>query len=264
MPKFFGKYRGKVANNIDPVQLGRIQVEVPAIFGSDRLSWAMPCTPYAGADVGFFALPPVGTNVWVEFEGGDPDYPIWSGCFWATAQNPAQPAIPQIKMFKTEGFVIQINDTPGAGELMIEANPPAVALPLKMVLNSTGIEINNNSITTINLKPDQIQLKVGQTSTLTLKLQEIDLAEGAVSIQLSLTGIDLTSTPATLKLSTATGIEIGNPPATAKISVTGVELGTAAASLKVTPAMIDLSNAAANIKLSPVSVSINNGALEVI
>lgn len=84
MKRYYGKYRGKVENNIDPMQLGRIQVSAPAVLGDGTLSWAMPCTPYAGSGVGFFAIPPVGANVWVEFEGGDPDYPIWAGCFWGT------------------------------------------------------------------------------------------------------------------------------------------------------------------------------------
>ena len=82
MSEFYGKYRGKVENNVDPLQQGRVQVTVPAVLGDGRLSWAMPCAPYAGSQVGFFAVPPVGANVWVEFEAGDPDYPIWSGCFW--------------------------------------------------------------------------------------------------------------------------------------------------------------------------------------
>lgn len=77
--QFFGKYRGKVENNIDPMMMGRVQVSVPAVLGDGGLSWAMPCAPYAGSGVGFFAIPPTGANVWVEFEGGDPDYPIWSG-----------------------------------------------------------------------------------------------------------------------------------------------------------------------------------------
>ena len=82
MTQFFGKYRGKVENNIDPMMLGRVQVSVPAVLGSGQLSWAMPCAPFAGPGVGLFTVPPVGANVWVEFEAGDPDYPIWSGCFW--------------------------------------------------------------------------------------------------------------------------------------------------------------------------------------
>jgi uncharacterized protein involved in type VI secretion and phage assembly len=86
MTQFFGKYRGQVANNIDPMLLGRIQVKVPAVLGDGDLSWAMPCVPYAGASVGLFLVPPVGANVWVEFEAGDTDYPISSGCFWGVGR----------------------------------------------------------------------------------------------------------------------------------------------------------------------------------
>ena len=70
MSAFFGKYRGKVVANVDPGKLGRIQVICPKVLGRNHSSWAMPCTPYAGPLVGFFAIPPVGAGVWVEFEGG--------------------------------------------------------------------------------------------------------------------------------------------------------------------------------------------------
>ena len=83
---YYGKYRGKVANPIDPLGLGRIQVEVPAVYGDGTLNWAMPCAPYAGPGVGFFVIPPKDANIWVEFEAGDIDSPIWSGCFWATGE----------------------------------------------------------------------------------------------------------------------------------------------------------------------------------
>src|SRR5690606_17040950 len=115
MRSFFGKYRGQVANNVDPMMLGRVQVSVPAVLGEGSLSWAMPCTPYAGNGVGFFAVPPNGANVWVEFEGGDPDYPIWSGCFWGTGEVPAQPALPFVKVLQTDNIMLKLDDTPGAG-----------------------------------------------------------------------------------------------------------------------------------------------------
>ena len=65
----FGKFRGQVVNNIDPMQMGRVQVQVPAVLGDGQLSWAMPCAPFSGKDAGFFAVPPVDASVWVEFEG---------------------------------------------------------------------------------------------------------------------------------------------------------------------------------------------------
>ena len=134
MTQFFGKYRGKVENNVDPMQLGRVQVGVPAVLGGGRLSWAMPCVPYAGPGVGFFAIPPVGANIWVEFEDGKPDSPIWSGCFWGTGEAPALAA--ETKVFKTDCITLTFSDMPGAGGVTLEVGPPAVSTPLKLVLDA--------------------------------------------------------------------------------------------------------------------------------
>jgi hypothetical protein len=160
MSQFFGKYRGTVANNIDPMQLGRVQVSVPAILGEGSLSWAMPCAPYGGAGVGFFAVPPVGANIWVEFEGGDSDYPIWSGCFWGVGEVPAQPALPQMKVWKTDGITLTLSDIPGAGGFTVEVGPPVVPIPLKMVFNASGIEISN-SAASVKLTPASVSLNNG-------------------------------------------------------------------------------------------------------
>ena len=69
-PHYFGKYRGTVANNLDPLGRGRLQVSVPAVLG-DVSAWAMPCVPYAGPNLGFYTMPEIGTGIWVEFEAGD-------------------------------------------------------------------------------------------------------------------------------------------------------------------------------------------------
>ena len=158
--QFFGKYRGKVMNNVDPMQLGRIQVSVPAVLGAGRLSWAMPCVPYAGRSVGFFAIPPVGANVWVEFEGGDPDGPIWTGCFWGTGEVPATPALEQMKVFKTMGITLTFNDMPGAGGFTIEVGPPATTALMKLDFKSTGIEISNGAAN-IKLSPASVSVNNG-------------------------------------------------------------------------------------------------------
>jgi uncharacterized protein involved in type VI secretion and phage assembly len=114
---YYGKFRGTVVDNTDPLQRGRLSVLVPAVLGSES-SWAMPCVPYAGADVGFYALPDVGTSVWVEFEAGDLSYPIWSGCFWNEGGIADADASPDIKFFKTKKFKLRIDDT--TGEVVIE------------------------------------------------------------------------------------------------------------------------------------------------
>lgn len=80
--RYFGKHRGEVADDRDPLKLGRVRVRVPAVLGDVDSGWAMPCAPYAAKGASGFVIPPIGVKVWVEFEGGDPDFPIWAGCFW--------------------------------------------------------------------------------------------------------------------------------------------------------------------------------------
>src|SRR5258706_14152752 len=83
--RFYGKYRGTVINNVDPLQIGRIQVMVPDVSNVIPSSWAMPCVPIAGKQMGTYIVPQAGAGVWVEFEQGNPDYPIWVGGFWGSA-----------------------------------------------------------------------------------------------------------------------------------------------------------------------------------
>jgi hypothetical protein len=160
MNRYYGKYRGKVENNVDPMMLGRIQVSAPAVLGDGTMSWATPCVPFAGSGVGLFMLPPVGTNVWVEFEGGDPNYPIWSGCFWGTGEVPAQPAIEQMKVFKTNGVTLTVNELPGAGGVTLEVAPPVVSTPLKIVLDASGIQLSNGAAK-IALTPASVSINDG-------------------------------------------------------------------------------------------------------
>ena len=160
MNRYYGKYRGKVASNLDPMMLGRIQVTVPAVLGDGQMSWALPCVAFAGNGVGLFALPPSGANVWVEFEGGDPDYPIWSGCFWGQGEVPAQPPIEQTKMFKTNGVTLTVSELPGAGGVTLEVAPPAVSTPLKIVLDASGIELSNGGAT-IKMSPASVNINNG-------------------------------------------------------------------------------------------------------
>jgi uncharacterized protein involved in type VI secretion and phage assembly len=156
---FFGKYRGTVTNNVDPENLGRLQVQVPAVLGEGRLSWAMPCVPFAGPQIGFFALPPINANVWVEFEAGDPDFPIWSGCFWGKdtmKSEVPQGAGPGIAILKTQTATISIDDKPGANSLTIET-----ITGMKLVFDNAGITIDNGQGGTITLSGPQVSLNNG-------------------------------------------------------------------------------------------------------
>ncbi|MGY6275056.1 phage baseplate assembly protein V [Methylomonas sp. MgM2] len=147
MPQFFGKYAGKVDQNIDPFGKGRLLVTVPAVFG-DGTVWAMPCVPYAGPNVGFFAMPPTGADIWIEFEAGDPNCPIWSGCFWKddnTAPVSFSPLADKTKVLKTDTCTLTLDDTTGVGGITIEYGS------LKIEIKQQGIEISNGMGATIKL-----------------------------------------------------------------------------------------------------------------
>jgi len=139
--KRFGKYRGTVVDNMDPLRRGRVRVSVETL-GKGQLNWAEACVPYAGDEVGLFAVPPVGAQVWVEFEDGDTDLPIVSGCFWNPKQAPPGSGLPTSTVLKTGGVTLTLDATPGDGGLTIEVAQPAVSTPMRLSCTSTGIELS--------------------------------------------------------------------------------------------------------------------------
>jgi uncharacterized protein involved in type VI secretion and phage assembly len=136
---YFGKYRGLVKDNDDPDKRGRLLVVVPQVLDTVEV-WAMPCVPYAGDKVGFYMIPKVGTGVWVEFEAGDPSYPIWSGCFWGKGQVDAADAKPEIKFIRTDKFKLRIDDT--VGEVSIETKDGS-----SVKLTAIEIELKSSTVT---------------------------------------------------------------------------------------------------------------------
>lgn len=113
--RFYGKYRGFVADNEDPDKRARLRLRVPSVLGTETTGWALPCLPFGGlADQGFFAVPEVDAQVWVEFEEGDLTCPIWTGTFWQTSADvPAEAALspPTTRLLKTpSGHLLQFDD----------------------------------------------------------------------------------------------------------------------------------------------------------
>jgi uncharacterized protein involved in type VI secretion and phage assembly len=117
--RYYGKYRGFVTDNNDPEKLGRLRLMVPSVLGEAQTGWALPSLPFGGlADQGFFVIPEVDAQVWVEFEAGNVDQPIWTGTFWQTSGDPpaeSAKAPPTTRVLKTpSGHVLQFDDESGS------------------------------------------------------------------------------------------------------------------------------------------------------
>jgi len=161
--RFYGKYRGMVMNNVDPMQQGRLQVQVPDVLGLAPSSWAMPCVPIAGIQNGMMALPIIGSGVWVEFEQGNPDHPIWTGCFWGSAAEiPAlalatPPAIAAITLQTPLQNGLTVSDLPGpTGGIMLKSTAGAT-----LIVNDTGIYIQNGKGASLTLVGPAVTINNG-------------------------------------------------------------------------------------------------------
>lgn len=86
--KWLGKYRAIVMDNNDPERRGRIRVQCPTVLGNYLSSWCEPCIPYATDYAGDYYVPPVNEAIWVEFEEGDVDKPIWNGGWYKIDSSP--------------------------------------------------------------------------------------------------------------------------------------------------------------------------------
>jgi uncharacterized protein involved in type VI secretion and phage assembly len=148
--RFYGKYDGTVTSNADEENRGRIRAKVPAIFDEEESGWALPCTPYAGPGVGFFFVPPIGAKVWIEFEDGNPEHPIWTGCYWLQGDGPMMPAKAETKIIKTDTTTLKLDDMAGAEGITIETTSG-----LKIVMNVYGIELSNGAMS-IKLTPGSV------------------------------------------------------------------------------------------------------------
>ena len=165
--KFYGKYRGTVVNNLDPEQIGRIQAIVPAVSNIVPTSYAMPCVPFAGKQEGFFAVPQIGAGVWIEFEGGDPDKPIWVGGYWGVfAEVPTlallPPAVPpgqNVVIQTTLQNMVAVSDappTPLTGGIVLKSTTGAM-----IVVNDTGIYIQNGKGASLTMIGPIVDINLG-------------------------------------------------------------------------------------------------------
>jgi type VI secretion system (T6SS) baseplate-like injector VgrG len=165
---FYGKFRGTVVNNVDPMQRGRLQLEVPDVTGFTPTAWAEACVPLAGPSgppMGVYMVPPIGAGVWVEFEQGDPSKPVWVGCRWGlpsdipTLALAGIPASPNICLQTLGQQTLMLSDappSPATGGIVLKSLTGAM-----LVVNDAGIFINNGKGAAIMMTANVVDINSG-------------------------------------------------------------------------------------------------------
>jgi hypothetical protein len=180
---FYGKYRGTVMNNMDPLQLGRIQAFVPEVLGPVPSGWAAPCVPVAGFGAGFLSLPFVGAGVWIEFEAGDISRPIWTGGYWAAGETPFPPPapvppLPTTKIWRSDTGhsvvmddllqTLTLSDPLGTNSVTIDVKTATVTVKglARVVLEAPVVQEGSGFATSPAVKGDQLMAYLAQLVTL--------------------------------------------------------------------------------------------------
>ena len=120
----------------------RTRAEVTACHTPITFYLSASCHPLGAPPprfAGFFALPDVDTGVWIEFEAGNPSFPIWTGCFWNQDDIPSEDSGADIKFFRTKKFKLRIDDS--VGEITIENDSGS-----QIVLNATEVHVKSSSV----------------------------------------------------------------------------------------------------------------------
>ncbi|MGW8374963.1 phage baseplate assembly protein V [Streptomyces sp. ODS28] len=171
--RFFGKYRGSVVDNDDPARLGRLRLRVPSVTGPEVVTgWATPCVPYGGtAGLGLLCVPEKEAGVWVEYEEGDLEFPVWTGTYWVkqpqvgsqlprplTAKGEPGNEVqrpPTRKIFTTrKGHTLQFEDADGEEAVVLRDGEHGQLV----VLDGDGISVTDRHGNTAVLDTDGIRL----------------------------------------------------------------------------------------------------------
>ena len=158
--KFYGKYRAIVTNNNDPEQWGRIKVKCPSVLGDYESHWCMPCVPYLCNNEGVFTLPNVGDGVWIEFEEGKLNQPIYVGGWFNPNQYPSDDyanAHKRLIMKTRGGNIVKVDDTNNSIVLQCKGGA-------KVTVKDDTITLDGNVTVTGNLTVNRNTTVANQVS----------------------------------------------------------------------------------------------------
>ena len=150
--RYFGKYRGVVVE-VDADTL-RVKASVPSVLGGVTSGWAAPCVPYAGPQVGFMMLPDVDSGVWIEFEGGDPSFPVWTGCYWNAGDVPDMGGSTIKTILTDAGSLtfdndensVTLQDAAGHTFVLDSSGATTTADEGSVAVSSSGVSVNDGAL----------------------------------------------------------------------------------------------------------------------
>lgn len=107
---YYGKYRAFVRDVDDPTKRGMIRCFCPSIMGEvdspdSWLGWAMPSLYYSSApssEYGSLCVPDLNTSVFVSFEQGNLDFPVYEGG-WPTGDSSDSSSVPDLGRGQSDG-----------------------------------------------------------------------------------------------------------------------------------------------------------------
>ncbi|MET9561874.1 phage baseplate assembly protein V [Streptomyces tauricus] len=168
--RHLGKFRGRVVDNDDPLRIGRVRAEVPDVLGDEPSTWALPCLPFTGPESGQFVVPPPGAGVWVEFEQGDPSFPIWTGCWYGAAEELPPDARRELAASSANKPVVV--QTPLAHKLVMSDTTGA----------GQGILLQAQDGAYIRITRDAVVIATGAGAEVVLRGREVTINEGQLTV----------------------------------------------------------------------------------
>lgn len=157
--RYYSTYRGIVMSVDDPDKAGKIAVQVPSVHNITR--WAFPKYHHGGPNTGFkYLTPPVNSIVYVEFENGDPNHPLWSYHGWAIGEIPEELDNPRtLGLVTPKGNKVYLNEDDGVLKVVTRGGTS-----MKMVI--PGAETEDKADVTVDVNTEGVQVKSKNNVTL--------------------------------------------------------------------------------------------------
>ncbi len=191
--KFYGVTVGRVINPLDPLALGRVQVQLPMIDDIELSPWARIATPMAGIAHGHYFIPNLGDEVLIAFENGELNAPYVIGSLWnATAPPPLPSPVAQTRMIRT----------PIGNQIMFTEVPPTITILTPqgqtIAMTPAGVQILTHG-NVVNMTPDGVTVSgpsINLVGTASINLQAPNITiNGATATTVQSAGVASVTAP---------------------------------------------------------------------